>query len=219
MRFRDRTDAGQRLARELACYANRTDVCVLALPRGGVPVAYEVAQALHAPLDVWVVRKLGTPFMPELALGAIASGDVRVLTPGIADVLHLSHDQIEQIAADERIELQRREDAYRAGQPPIDVRGKIVILIDDGVATGSTMRAGIQALRQLKPAQIVAAIPVAARSACQMLAQAADRVVCLSRPETFEAVGEWYVDFSQTTDQEVRNLLRSGAESVAPKPI
>lgn len=218
MRFRDRTEAGQHLAQELTPYANRNDVCVLALPRGGVPVAYEVARALHAPLDVWLVRKLGAPFMPELALGAIASGSVQVLTPGIAEALHLEPQQIEDIAYRERIELERREDAYRGGRPSMDVHGKIVILIDDGVATGSTMRAGIQALRQLQPAKIIVAVPVAARSACHMLVQEADQVICLSQPAEFEAVGEWYLDFSQTTDQEVRDLLRRATELAASKP-
>lgn len=216
MRFRDRSEAGQRLAQELTPYGHRKDVCVLALPRGGVPVAYEVARVLHAPLDVWLVRKLGAPGMPELALGAIASCGVRVLTPGISEALHLSSEQIDQIAATEQIELERREDAYRGGRPPIDVNRKVAILIDDGVATGSTMRAGIEALRQLHPAQIIVAIPVAARSACRMLAQEADHVVCLFQPLDFDAVGQWYVDFSQTTDQQVRDLLNRARQNISP---
>lgn len=212
MRFRNRFEAGQRLAEALAAYANRTDVCVLALPRGGVPVAFEVARHLHAPLDVWVVRKLGAPAMPELAVGAIASGGVQVLSESTVRDLHLGAEDIEQIAARERAELERREAAYRGGRPAIDVRDKAVILIDDGVATGSTMRAAIAALRQLGPKQIVAAVPVAARSACMALEREADAAVCLSMPLDFQAVGEWYEEFSQTSDDEVRELLRRAME-------
>ena len=206
--FRNRTEAGRVLAKRLAAYANRPDVVVLALPRGGVPVAFEVAQALHAPLDVFVVRKLGVPGHEELALGAIATGGVRVLNESVVDYLYISDELIDQITAREQKELERREQLYRGGRPPLDVRGRTVIIVDDGLATGSTMRAAVQALRQQQPARIVVAVPVGARATCDSFKKEVDTMcVCAVTPEPFEAVGLWYRDFSQTTDEEVRELL------------
>ncbi len=212
MLFRDRTDAGRILAEQLSRYADRANVVVLALPRGGVPVAYEVARALHAPLDVFLVRKLGMPGMEELAMGAIASGGVRVLNDDVVQTLQIPEEVIETAAAAEERELERRERAYRGDRPPRDVRGRTVILVDDGLATGSTMRAAVAALRKQQPAAIVVAVPVAARSTCEELAAEVDDIVCARTPEPFRAVGLWYDDFSQTTDEEVRELLRQAAE-------
>jgi len=212
MLFRNRHDAGRQLADRLAHYADRNDVLVLALPRGGVPVGYEVAEALAAALDVFMVRKLGVPGQEELAMGAIASGGVRVLNEPIVRMLGLSEDDIDRVELEERWELDRRENEYRAGRPPLDVRGKIVILVDDGLATGSTMRAAVAALRRLGPARIVVAVPVGARETCAEFEQEADEAICAREPEPFHAVGVWYDDFSQTTDEEVRELLaRAGA--------
>lgn len=205
--FRDRTEAGEQLANRLQHYTGRGDVVVLALPRGGVPVGYEVATALGAPLDVFAVRKLGVPWQPELAMGAIASGGVRVLNDEVIASLRISSDMIEKIAESEERELQRREAAYRDGRPRPDVRGKVVILVDDGLATGSTMRAAVVAVRKLDPARVVVAVPVGARDTCLALAREADEVVCVAMPEPFFGVGSWYDDFSQTTDDEVRELL------------
>jgi predicted phosphoribosyltransferase len=207
MLFRDRYDAGRQLARELAAYADRRDVLVLALPRGGVPVAYEVARTLHAPLDVFLVRKLGLPGHEELAMGAIASGGVRVLNEELVHVLDIPPDVIDEVAEEEGRELQRREQAYRDDRPPLNVRGRIVILIDDGLATGSTMRAAVAALRRQGPARIIIAVPVAAASTCRDLQKEVDEVVCAHTPEPFRAVGIWYDDFSQTSDEEVHALL------------
>jgi predicted phosphoribosyltransferase len=195
------------LAAKLSHYNNRSDVLVLALPRGGVPVAFEVAQALNAPMDVFLVRKLGTPGQTELAMGAIASGGVRVINREVVDYLRIPESVIDRIAAEEREELERRERAYRAGRPPIDVRNQTVILIDDGLATGSTMRAAIKALKQKSPARLVVAVPVAPASTCDELIEEADDVVCLLSIEPFDGVGRWYEDFTQTTDDEVRRLL------------
>ncbi len=209
MRFLNRSDAGRRLAARLGDYAGRGDVLVLALPRGGVPVAFEIARELAVPLDVEMVRKLGAPSQPEYAIGAIASGGVQFLNHDAIRVLGLSEWQVDGLIARESAELARREASFRGHRPPIDVHEKTVILVDDGVATGSTMRAAIQALRGQGAARIVAATPVAARSSIEALAQVADTVVCLLAPEEFFAVGEWYEDFSQTTDEEVRKLLEA----------
>jgi predicted phosphoribosyltransferase len=211
--FQDRADAGRALASALREYADRPDAVVLALPRGGVPVAYEVAKNLHLPMNVFVVRKLGAPGQEELAIGAIASGGVRVLNPDALAALGLSESAIDSIAAREQQELERREREYRGNRPPLDVRGRTVILIDDGLATGSTMRAAVCALRVQGPAKIVVAVPVAAVGTCEALRRDADEVVCLSTPERFWAVGQWYREFSQTTDEEVRELLDERAEA------
>jgi predicted phosphoribosyltransferase len=205
--FRDRREAGRLLATELARYANRPDVLVLALPRGGVPVAYEVARALRAPLDVFLVRKLGIPGARELAMGAIASGGVRVLNNEIVRELHIPDSIIQSVVAEEQQELERRERLYRGNRPPPDPCGRIVILVDDGLATGATMLAAIQALRQQQPASIVVAVPTAPPDTCAALRAEADEVICAITPEPFYGVGLWYQDFSQTTDQEVGALL------------
>ena len=211
MRFRDRRDGGRHLARRLSAYAGRNDVVVLALPRGGVPVGYEVAAALSAPLDVFLVRKLGVPGHPELAMGAIASGGVRVISREIVDEIGISDAAIDSVAAREAMELERRERLYRDDRvlPPLD--GKTVIIVDDGLATGATMEAAIAAIRQLHAARVVAAAPVGARESCGRLAAMADDVVCAEMPAFFHAVGQWYVTFDQTTDDEVIELLRQRA--------
>jgi erythromycin esterase-like protein/predicted phosphoribosyltransferase len=206
-RFRNRNEAGRLLANKLTAYANRPDVLVLALPRGGVPVAYEVARALGAPLDVFVVRKLGVPGHEELAMGAIATGGVRVLNDQIVQRLRIPEYIVDAVAAREQPELRRRERLYRGGRPPPQVRGRTVILVDDGLATGATMRAAIMALRQLQPARIVVAIPTGSPETCEELKAEVDEVVCAITPDPFLAVGHWYEDFSQTTDEEVRDLL------------
>jgi len=215
MLFRDRTEAGQFLAARLECFADLPDLLVLALPRGGVPVAFEVAQALHAPLDVFVVRKLGLPGNEELAMGAIASGGVRVVNDEVVRVLGVPDAIIEQVAAEEQVELERRERAYRGDVPAADAHGKTVILIDDGLATGTTMRAAVKALRAQQPARIVVAVPVGAAQTCAELALEADELICLRMPEPFQAVGIWYEDFEQTTDAEVREFLRRATEEAA----
>ncbi|HWE84717.1 MAG TPA: phosphoribosyltransferase [Terracidiphilus sp.] len=207
MLFHDRTHAGQLLADRLVPYAGQPDLLVLALPRGGVPVAFEIARALHAPLDVWVVRKLGAPRQPELAIGAVAPGGVQVLSSRLIAELGIPPDELDHIVARERAELDRRLTAYRSNRPPVDVRGKTVLLVDDGLATGASMRAAVASLRPLDPARIVVAIPVADSAVCTRLTQQADQVVCLYTPPRLDAVGQWYEDFSQTTDEEVRNLL------------
>lgn len=205
--FLDRRDAGRRLAEKIAGYSHRPDVLVLALPRGGVPVAYEVARALNAPLDVFVVRKLGVPGYEELAMGAVATGGVRVLNNEIVEALGIPAPMIDAVAARERQELARRERLYRGGRPPPDVRGRTVILVDDGLATGATMHAAIEALRQQGPASIVVAVPTASPDTCEEMKKKADVVICAITPEPFHAVGRWYQEFSQTTDEEVRELL------------
>jgi putative phosphoribosyl transferase len=207
MLFKDRSDAGRQLAATLSHYAGRDDVLVLALPRGGVPVGYEVAEALGAPLDVFLVRKLGTPGHEELAMGAIASGGVRVLNDRVIRAIRPSEEVIARVEALERRELERREKEYRGGRPPLDVRGKTVILVDDGLATGSTMRAAVDALRRLDPAWVVVAVPVGAAETCDEFEGEADEAICAQEPEPFHAVGVWYDDFTQTTDDEVRELL------------
>jgi predicted phosphoribosyltransferase len=212
-RFRHRRAAGHALAGKLLHYAGRDDVVVLGLPRGGVPVAYEVAKALHAPMDVFIVRKLGIPGHEELAMGAVATGGVRVLNDQAVRGLGIPDYVIDAVADWELHELERRERLYRGDRPPPDVRGKTVILVDDGLATGSTMLAAVQALRQQGPARIVVAVPVASPDTCELLKAYVDEVVCAATPEPFYAVGLWYRDFSQTTDEEVRELLaRSGAQ-------
>jgi predicted phosphoribosyltransferase len=215
IRFEDRTEAGRQLAAYLMAYANRPDVIVLGLPRGGVPVAFEVAQALNAPLDVFVVRKLGVPGHEELAMGAIATGDVVVLNEDVVEGLRIPDSVLERVAAEERQELLRREGIYRGNRPPPDLRGRIVILVDDGLATGSTMRAAVEAIRRQGPARIVVAVPVAAAETCEQFRHegVADEVICLRTPEPFYAVGLWYQDFSPTTDQEVRDLLWRAAQT------
>jgi putative phosphoribosyl transferase len=205
--FRDRKEAGELLARELTRYADRTDVLVLGLPRGGVPVAFEVALNLHAPLDVFTVRKLGVPGHRELAMGAIATGDVRVINEEVVEQLGLSQLTIDAIAAEEQIELARRELAYRNHETSPAICGKTVILVDDGIATGSTMRAAVRAVRQQMPARVIVATPTAARSSYAELEREADEVIALMIPESFYAVGRWYENFSQTTDEEVRRLV------------
>lgn len=215
-RFRDRADAGRALAAELSAYAGRDDVVVLALPRGGVPVGYEVARALGAPLDVFIVRKLGVPGHEELAMGAIASGGVRVLNESVVQPLRIPESVIDTIAAREQAELERREREYRDGRPAPDVRGRTVILVDDGLATGATMRAAAQALRLQQPARVVVAVPVSAEESCEELRTQVDDIVCSMTPHPFYGVGMWYEDFSQTTDAEVRELLaRAGREGSA----
>jgi predicted phosphoribosyltransferase len=209
-RFRNRTDAGRQLAEKLAAYANRPDVLVLALPRGGVPVGFEVARELGAPLDVFLVRKLGVPGYEELAMGAVATGGVRVLNDEIVRGLGISEHEIDAAAARELQELARRQRLYRGDRPLPDVAGRTVILVDDGLATGATMRAAIQALRQQQPARIVVAVPTASPDTCEALKAEADDVVCAMTPEPFLAVGHWYEDFTQTTDDEVRELLARG---------
>jgi predicted phosphoribosyltransferase len=207
MYYRDRGDAGRLLAGKLTTYADRPDVVVLGLPRGGVPVASEVAHALHAQLDVFLVRKLGVPGHEELAMGAIASGSVRVLNDDVIHRIQVTTEVIETVAAQERQELERRERLYRGDRAPLDVRDKIVILVDDGLATGASMRAAVAALRLMNPVRIVAAVPVGAVETCDELREAADDVICAYTPEPFRAVGLWYEDFSQTTDEQVRGLL------------
>jgi predicted phosphoribosyltransferase len=211
MIFRNRREAGRYLASKLAAYAHRPNVIVLALPRGGVPVAFEVAQALHAPLDVFLVRKLGVPGHEELAMGAIASWGARVLNDDVVRALRIPSQAIEMVAARERRELDRRERKYRAARPAPNVRGQTVILVDDGLATGSTMRAAIVALRQREPSRIVVAVPVGASETCAEFQHEADEAICAVTPEPFHAVGAWYQDFSQTTDDEVQMLLDEAA--------
>jgi predicted phosphoribosyltransferase len=205
--LRDRREAGRLLAEQLRGYAGRDDVIVLALPRGGVPVAYEIAEALGAPLDVFLVRKLGVPGHEELALGAIATGGIRVVNGQLVDALGMTTDEVEAVAARELSELERRERAYRGDSPPPDVTGKTVILVDDGLATGSSMWAAVLAVRADDPARVVVAVPVADPDVCERFRGEADAVVCLMTPKPLRSVGSWYEDFEQTTDDEVRELL------------
>jgi predicted phosphoribosyltransferase len=209
--FRDRREAGRLLAARLAKYADAPDVLVLALPRGGVPVAFEVSRKLHAPLDVFLVRKLGVPGHEELAMGALTAGGVRVLNQAVVQGLQIPDSIIDAAAAREATELARREQLYRGGRPALEVRGRIVILVDDGLATGSTLRAAILALREQAPKRIVVGVPIAAPEVCREFQDEADEVICAFTPEEFYAVGLWYEDFSQTTDAEVCDLLAQAA--------
>jgi putative phosphoribosyl transferase len=213
--FRNRTEAGQLLARKLRRYADRPDIIVLALPRGGVPVAYEVAKALRAPLDVFLVRKLGVPGQEELAMGAIATGGIRVLNEDVVRELKIPPRVIDSVAAKEAQELERRERLYRGERPAPDVNGRTVILVDDGLATGSSMRAAVAALRQKNPRRIVVAVPIAAAATCRELESEVDEIVCYETPEPFYSVGLWYEDFSQTTDEEIRQLLERVTNGVS----
>jgi len=216
MQFLNRVEAGRLLARRLSQYANRAGVLVLALPRGGVPVGYEVAQALHAPLDVFMVRKLGVPGREELALGAIANGGIRALNGEVVEGLQIPDEVIQAVAARELCELERREQAYRGDRPTPDVQGRTVILVDDGIATGSTMRAAVAALRQLEAGRIVVATPTAALSTMREMHADVDEFVAVMTPADFTAVGQWYQDFGQTTDAEVRELLERASEFPSP---
>lgn len=215
--FTDRVAAGQALAAPLAAYAHRPDAVVLALPRGGVPVAFEVARALALPLDILVVRKLGVPGREELAMGAIASGGVRVLDDDVISGFAIRADVLEVVAAREQRELERRERAYRDQRAGLEVRDRIALVIDDGLATGTTMRAAIQALRQRQPRQIVVAVPVAPPEACDALRPEVDALVCLHQPRPFGGVGRWYGDFSQISDAEVRDLLARAGGAGKPR--
>ena len=215
MRFIDRTDAGRQLAHRLASYAGRPDVIVLALPRGGVPVAHEVARRLDVPLDVFLVRKLGVPGQAELAMGAIAEGGVEVLNDDLIRDVAVPPRLVQEVAFRERLELERRDVLYRQGRPLPAVRNRVVILIDDGLATGATMQAAATALRRLQPARIVVAVPVGATETCVRMKRFADEVVCVTTPDPFDAVGLWYERFDQTTDDEVRRLLSGRASSTA----
>jgi predicted phosphoribosyltransferase len=210
--FKDREEAGRILAKELKEYANRPNVIVLALPRGGVPVASQVAEALNAPLDVFLVRKLGLPGHEELAMGAIASGGVRVLNEDVVQALNIPEAVIDAVAAREQQELKRRERVYRDGRPSPDLHGKTIILIDDGLATGSSMRAAVAGLKAQDAAKIVVAVPTAAPETCESFETEVDEIICASTPEPFYGVGLWYQDFSQTTDQEVRQYLAEASE-------
>jgi putative phosphoribosyl transferase len=214
-KFADRVEAGRLLAEQLQAYAGRPDALVLALPRGGLPVAFEIATHLHLPLDIFLVRKLGAPGQPELAMGAIATGGARVLNEDVIRYLSVQPEVIEAVAHAEQIELERREQAYRGDRPTPDLQGKQVILVDDGLATGSSMRAAIGAVRTQSPARIIVAVPVAARETCEELKREVEELVCLRTPEPFSAVGLWYDDFSQTSDEEVRDLLQRASQSAA----
>ncbi|MSO84130.1 MAG: phosphoribosyltransferase [Acidobacteria bacterium] len=218
LRFVNRREGGRVLADRLRAYAGREDVLVLGLPRGGVPVAYEVARSLGAALDVFVVRKLGVPQQPELAMGAIASGGVRVLNDDVVRSYRIPLEAIEAVALGEERELARRERAYRNGRPAVPIEGQVVLLVDDGLATGSTMRAAIAAIRRLHPSRVIVAVPVGARETCQALRALADEVVCVNMPAAFSAVGVWYADFSQTTDDEVTGLLQDAGRPLGIFP-
>ncbi|MFY9552334.1 MAG: phosphoribosyltransferase family protein [Thermoanaerobaculia bacterium] len=217
--LRDRREAGLLLARELRQYANRPDVVVLGLPRGGVPVAFEVATALNVPLDVFLVRKLGLPGHEEFAIGALASGGLRVLNLPLIKAYSIPEQELAKLMAREKAELERREREYRAGLPPLEVAGKTVILVDDGLATGASMQAAVMALKQARPARVVVAVPVAPPEACEALRSLADEVVCALTPEPFQAVGRWYGDFEQTTDGEVKALLERGRARALPGSV
>jgi putative phosphoribosyl transferase len=210
-RFEDRADAGRVLAGMLSAYAGLPGTIVLGLPRGGVPVAYEVARALELPLDIFLVRKLGVPGHEELAMGAIATGGVRVLNDDVVGPLGIDAATLDRVAAREQQELERREAAYRGGRPRPDVSGQTVILVDDGLATGSTMLVAIRALQLQRPARIVVAVPTAAPSVCSQIGREVDEIICAIMPEPFHAVGLWYDDFSETTDDDVRMLLHQAA--------
>jgi predicted phosphoribosyltransferase len=218
MRFRDRREAGDLLARALLSYGDQPGVLVLGIPRGGVPVAARVAEALRAPLDILIVRKLGLPGYEELAMGAIASVGPPVLNRDVIDEFGVDEATINRVAAHERLEVQRREREYRGDRPPVDVEGRTVILVDDGLATGSTMHAAVTTLRPRHPASVVVAVPVAPPSACGELEPVVDRLVCLVQPHAFLAVGAWYEDFTPTSDEEVRALLSQAPPAAHPSP-
>jgi predicted phosphoribosyltransferase len=209
MKFKDRREGGEKLAKELSDYADRDDVIILGLPRGGVPVAYEVAKELNAPLDVFLVRKIGVPGQEELAMGAIASGGGRVLNDDILRSLNISDDDIRRVEEKEREELERREREFRGDRGELDVRNKTVILVDDGLATGASMRAAVTAVKDLGPNEIVVAVPSAARDSVESLKKEADRVIAVTTPEPYMAVGAWYENFGQTGDDEVKEILSS----------
>ena len=215
--FPNRSEAGQLLAEKLVNYAGRDDVIVLGLPRGGVPVAFEVAQRLGAPLDVFIVRKLGVPGFEELAAGAIASGGVRVLNEDVTRAIPHADEMIEAVTVRETAELERREQIYREGRPSPELRDRTVILVDDGLATGATMRAAVKALRQRGVAQIVVAVPVGPPDTCREIEQEADETICLSTPPFFQAVGQYYEDFSQTSDEDVRELLSQATQDISER--
>ena len=217
--FRDRKEAGKLLAAQLAAYANQQDPIVLALPRGGVPVGFEIAQALHVPLDVIVVRKLGVPGQEELAMGAIATGGICILNKDVVQFLNIPDEVIDEITAQELQELERREHLFRGERPAYDVCGRTVILVDDGIATGATMHAAVAAIKQRQPTRIIIAVPTAAPSTCDEFAAEVDELVCVIRPEPFIAVGYWYRQFSQTSDEEVRSLLEQANQrtSIIPR--
>jgi len=215
--FPNRTEAGCLLAEKLAKYADRDDVIVLGLPRGGVPVAFEVAQRLGAPLDVFVVRKLGVPGFEELAAGAIASGGVRVLNEDVTRAIPHADEMIEAVTVRETAELERREQIYREGRPSPELRDRVVILVDDGLATGATMRAAVKALRQRGVAKIVVVVPVGPPDTCREIEHEADETICLSTPPFFQAVGQYYEDFSQTSDEDVRELLSQAAQNISER--
>ena len=217
MRFRDRRDAGRGLARALLGYADHQGVTVLGLPRGGVPVAYEVAKRLRVPLDVFLVRKLGVPGQEELAMGAIASGGIRVLNRDVIALAGLTDDIIDAVAAREERELERRERLYRGGRPPLSLAGRTIIIVDDGLATGASMRAAARAVRSQAPARTVVAVPTAPPDTCESLGREVDEVVCLLKPCRFRSVGVWYQDFSQTSDEEVQRLLQQASYSLDPE--
>ena len=213
MQFANRIEAGRQLAKKLSAYSNRHDVVVLALPRGGVPVGYEVARALNAPLDVFLVRKLGIPGHEEYAMGAIASGNVRVVNDDIVKTLGISDELIAEVEACEQLELKRREKLYRGSAPPVAITNRIVIVVDDGLATGSTMRAAVNALKKMKPARIIVAVPVAALQTCEAFKDDVDATcVCAITPQPFRGVGRWYRDFSQTPDEQVCQFLKHASE-------
>lgn len=216
--FENRSQAGQRLAKSLMIYANRDEVIVLGLPRGGVPVAYEVAKQLRAPLDVLMVRKLGVPGHEELAMGAIATGGVQVVHHAVIRALGISHQAFEAEAAVQMRELRRREEAYRGHTVTPEIKGRIVILVDDGIATGSTLRAAVQALRQQNPKKIIIAVPIADPDSCTELESQVDELIALEKPDDFRSVGQWYQDFAQTTDAEVKFLLASSTD-FQPAPL
>jgi putative phosphoribosyl transferase len=218
MIFQNRTDAGRRLAQKLLTYANRPDVLVLALPRGGVPVAFEIARELKAPLDVFVVRKLGVPGQEELAMGAIASGGSCVLNQHLIRAIGITQDEVNTVIAQEKRELQRRQRLYRADRPYPDLHNRTVILVDDGLATGATMYAAVTALRKLEPARLIVAVPVAAKEVCDRFGHIVDEMVCVQTPDPFDGVSRWYADFSQTTDDEVRELLMRANPGAAALP-
>lgn len=209
MIFKNRKEAGKLLAKELEEYAKRDDAIVLGLPRGGVPVAAEISKILELPLDAFLVRKLGTPGQEELAMGAIAMGGVKVINENIVQMLRLTEEQIDAVAQAEQVELERRNDAYRGGRPAPEVEGKVVILVDDGLATGATMRAAVEAIKTMGPAKIIIAVPVSPKDTYHEFKKMVDEIDCLSVPESFMAVGQWYEEFGQTSDAEVQEILKN----------